>query len=181
MAGEHDNPREDGSGKLVDGDPAVRVVLGGPKDVEGMSGAIKVLNDFGVTHEVIHYEPEFLQQMDSGVGLIIAAAGEDPVLPVVLALRNTQMVVGVPLVTEKSNGFNNLLALAVFPTTLEPEVPIPLAFVGIGRADNAALLAVQMLALSDTELSGRYSAYRDESPAMVARQNEWLQGQSNTK
>lgn len=157
-------------------DSTVRVVVGGSGDLEGMSGAVKVLNDFGVTHEVIHYEPEFLQKMDSGVGVIIAAAGQDPVLPVLLASKNVKMVIGVPFATEKSNGFNNLLALAIFPTTLKPEVPIPLTFVGIGRADNGALLAVEMLASSNPELAERYSSYRKEFPLMVANQNEWLQG-----
>jgi len=177
MTGERDNSGKAVNGQLTDRKPSVRVVLGGSEDLEGMSGAIKVLNDFGVTHEVIHYEPEFLQKMDSGVGIIIAAAGENPVLPVVFALRNTQMVIGVPLTTERSNGFNNLLALAVFPAVLKPELPIPLAFVGINRSDNAALFAVESLALSDPELSGRYSAYREEFPFMVANQNVWLQSQ----
>jgi 5-(carboxyamino)imidazole ribonucleotide mutase len=89
-----------------------------------------------------------------GIRVIIAGAGGAAHLPGMLASVTTLPVIGVPVPLAKLDGLDSLLSIVQMPRG------IPVATVGIGSAENAALLAVAILALSDAALAGRLAAYR---------------------
>jgi phosphoribosylaminoimidazole carboxylase PurE protein len=98
---------------------------------------------------------------DRGIRVIIAGAGGAAHLPGMLAAKTTLPVIGVPVPTQHLGGLDSLLSIVQMPRG------IPVATVAIGNAENAALLAAQILALSDPELAARVEARRDEQTEAV--------------
>ena len=151
----------------------VGIVMGSKSDWPVMKGAREVLDDFGVASEArvlsAHRTPEAAcayarEAAGRGLAVLIAGAGGAAHLPGVLAAHTTLPVVGVPVANGPLQGVDALLAIVQMPRG------IPVATVGIGRADNAGLLAVAMLALADGDLAARLEAYRRdlESAALAA-------------
>jgi 5-(carboxyamino)imidazole ribonucleotide mutase len=147
--------------------PRVAIVIGSESDRPYLEGAVEVLTQFGVEHEVrvhsAHRTPEVarqfaLQARSRGVEVIIAAAGYAAHLPGVLAGWTPVPVIGVPLPTSDLKGLDSLYAIVQMP----PGVPV--ATMGIGRAGarNAALFAAQMLAIADPELRRKYEEYKQQ-------------------
>lgn len=146
-------------------DPVVAVVIGSDNDRELISPAVQVLEEYHVPHEVsvmsAHRTAEKVRSYamaaeDRGIKVFIAAAGYAAHLPGVLASWSMLPVIGVPLPTSELRGVDSLLSIAQMPGG------IPVAATGIGKSGsrNAALLAVQILALQDDRLKAAYRAYR---------------------
>ncbi|MBR4408421.1 5-(carboxyamino)imidazole ribonucleotide mutase [Bacteroidales bacterium WCE2008] len=148
----------------------VSIIMGSVSDYDVMSGAEQVLSDFGVEFEkrVIsaHRTPDLMYEYtkgakDRGVGVIIAGAGGAAHLAGVAAGLTTLPVIAVPMQTKTLGGLDSLLSMVQMPTG------IPVATVAIGGAKNAALLAVEILALSDPGLSEKLDKYRQKQAEKV--------------
>jgi phosphoribosylaminoimidazole carboxylase PurE protein len=98
---------------------------------------------------------------ERGIRVIIAGAGGAAHLPGMLAAKTQLPVIGVPIPTEQLRGLDSLLSIVQMPRG------IPVATVAIGNGENAALLAIEILALSDEALAGRLAAYRADLTKMV--------------
>ena len=109
------------------------------------------------------------QARDNGVEVIIAAAGMAAHLAGVVAAHTTLPVIGVPMAADPLRGMDALLSTVQMP----PGVPV--ATVGIGAAKNAAVLAVQILAIKDGQLAEKLAAYKQSMADEAARKNQNLQ------
>ncbi len=156
----------------------VAVIMGSDSDFPVVAPAIKKLKAFGVEVEVrvmsAHRTPEAAAEFskkakEEGFAVIIAAAGKAAHLAGVLAAHTTLPVVGIPVKSSTLDGLDALLATAQMPSG------IPVATVAIDGAENAAILAIQMLALSDAVLAEKLSAMKAEMAEGVAKKNEALQ------
>jgi 5-(carboxyamino)imidazole ribonucleotide mutase len=145
--------------------PVVGVVGGSRTDFPILEQAAALLARFDVPHELrvvsAHRTPDHLFRyaeaaVGRGLRVIIAGAGGSAHLPGMLAAKTTRPVIGVPIPTKHLGGLDSLLSIVQMPRG------IPVATVAIGNAENAALLAVEILALSDASLAARLAAYRSE-------------------
>lgn len=139
--------------------------MGSVSDYEVMSGAEQMLSAFGVEFEkrVIsaHRTPDLMTEYgrsarERGIGVIIAGAGGAAHLAGVAAALTTLPVIAVPMQTKSLGGLDSLLSMVQMPTG------IPVATVAIGGAKNAAILAVEILALQDDSLREKLEKYRKE-------------------
>ena len=156
----------------------VAVIMGSDSDFPVVKGAITQLKKFGVPFEAMvmsaHRTPaqaeEFAKHAEeNGFGVIIAAAGKAAHLGGVLAAQTVLPVIGLPIKSSLMDGLDSLLSIVQMPTG------IPVATVGVGAADNAGLLAVQMLSLSEPELTEKLHAYKKDMEASVMKKSENLQ------
>ena len=156
----------------------VAVIMGSDSDFPTVTPAIKRLKSFGIPVEAhvmsAHRTPEAAAAFSShaaadGFGVIIAAAGKAAHLAGVLAAHTTLPVIGIPVKSSTLDGLDALLATVQMPSG------IPVATVAIDGADNAAILAAQMLALSDADLSDRLAAMKKEMADGVAKKDAALQ------
>jgi 5-(carboxyamino)imidazole ribonucleotide mutase len=143
--------------------PVVGVVGGSRSDFPILEKAVAVLDELEVVSELrvvsAHRTPDHLfryAETATGRGLrvIIAGAGGAAHLPGMLAAKTTLPVIGVPIPTQHLGGLDSLLSIVQMPRG------IPVATVAIGNAENAALLAAAILALSDQDLAMRLAAWR---------------------
>jgi 5-(carboxyamino)imidazole ribonucleotide mutase len=150
--------------------PVVGVVGGSRSDFPVLEQATATLERFGIPCELrvvsAHRSPDLLYEyaeaaVGRGIRVIIAGAGGAAHLPGMLAAKTRLPVIGVPMPTKALDGIDSLLSIAQMPRG------IPVATVAIGNAENAALLAVEILALSDAALAGRLDAYRADLTRMV--------------
>jgi len=139
--------------------------MGSKSDEEVMRKAAEVLDELGVGYEIVvssaHRNPERTaayarEAAERGLQAIIAGAGLAAALPGVLAAHTTLPVIGVPIAAGALNGVDALYAIVQMPPG------IPVATVGIDNARNAAMLAAQILALSDAEVSQAVDKYRSK-------------------
>ena len=137
--------------------------MGSTSDLEVMSGAFGILEDFGIEFEkrVIsaHRTPELMFEYTKGLkergfGVVIAGAGGAAHLAGVAAGLTTLPVIAVPMATKNLGGLDSLLSMVQMPTG------IPVATVAIGGAKNAAILAAEILALGDPAISAKLDEYR---------------------
>src|SRR4051812_43769160 len=158
--------------------PLVGVIMGSDSDLEVMQGALDVLEEFGVPHEVrivsAHRTPDVMVQYartaaDRGLRAIIAGAGGAAHLPGMTASMTSLPVIGVPVPLKQLDGLDSLLSIVQMPAG------IPVATVAIGNARNAGLLAVRILGTVDTELRVRMEAFQDDLADMVREKDERLQ------
>ena len=142
----------------------VAIIMGSTSDLEVMSGAFGILDDFGIEYEkrVIsaHRTPELMFEYTKalkgrGFGVVIAGAGGAAHLAGVAAGLTTLPVVAVPMATKNLGGLDSLLSMVQMPTG------IPVATVAIGGAKNAAILAAEILALGDKAISDKLDDYRE--------------------
>ncbi len=154
----------------------VSIIMGSTSDLPLMKKAMDLLDEMQVPFEVhalsAHRTPreveEFATQAEGrGIKVIIAAAGMAAHLCGVIASMTTLPVIGVPI-SASLEGIDALLAIVQMP----PGVPV--ATVGINASHNAALLAVQMLSLSDRELAARYAAYKEALKDKIVKANKEL-------
>ena len=150
--------------------PVVGIVGGSRSDFPVLEGAVAVLERFGVPSELrvvsAHRTPDHLFRYAEGaagrgIRVIIAGAGGSAHLPGMLAAKTPLPVIGVPIPTKQLGGLDSLLSIVQMPRG------IPVATVAIGNAENAALLAISILALSDAGLAERLAAFRSEQTATV--------------
>lgn len=156
--------------------PVVSIIMGSASDLPVMEKAAQLLNELHVPFEMnalsAHRTPEAVEEFAKsarrkGIKVIIAAAGMAAHLPGVIAASTTLPVIGVP-VKSSLEGMDALLAIVQMPPG------IPVATVGINGALNAAILAVQMLALNDKELEEKFSAYKENLKKKIVKANEEL-------
>jgi 5-(carboxyamino)imidazole ribonucleotide mutase len=150
--------------------PLVGVVGGSRSDFPVLEKAVAVLDELGIPCELrvvsAHRTPDHLFRYaetapSRGLRVIVAGAGGAAHLPGMLASKTTLPVIGVPIPTTHLGGLDSLLSIVQMPRG------IPVATVAIGNADNAALLAAEILALSDPALSERLGAYRARQSTAV--------------
>jgi len=143
----------------------VAVIYGSASDDSVMQGACDILDEFSVAYErsvmSAHRQPDetadFARNASlRGIKVIIAGAGLSAALPGVIAAHTILPVIGVPVGGGPLNGVDALYSIVQMPKG------IPVATVGISNAKNAALLAVQILALSDEVLSEKLKAFRSK-------------------
>lgn len=156
----------------------VAVIMGSDSDFPVVKGAITQLKKFGVPFEArvmsAHRTPAEAEEFartaeENGFGVIIAAAGKAAHLGGVLAAQTIVPVIGLPIKSSFMDGLDSLLSIVQMPAG------IPVATVGVGAADNAGLLAVQMLSLSDEGLRQKLRDYKAEMAASVRKKDENLQ------
>jgi 5-(carboxyamino)imidazole ribonucleotide mutase len=158
------------------------VIMGSDSDWNVMQDAVKTLKSFGIETEVrvlsAHRTPleagEFAKHArENGFGVIIAAAGMAAHLAGALAGHTVLPVIGVPIASGALQGFDALLSTVQMP----PGVPV--ATVGIGGAQNAAILAVQMLASGDPQLWEKLVAHKASMAKKVAERDRTIKEQAD--
>lgn len=142
----------------------VLIILGSKSDLDICNPITNVLNDFGVQSEFhvssAHRNPDNTAKLakdaeTNGFGVIIACAGMAAHLPGVVASHSTLPVIGVPINSGALAGIDALYSIAQMP----PGVPV--ACVAVNGVKNAALLAIQIIALSNPELKEKYRQYKE--------------------
>ena len=158
----------------------VAIVMGSDSDLPVVSKAIKKLKEFGVEVEAhvmsAHRTPDAAADFSknavaNGFGVIISAAGKAAHLGGVLAAHTTLPVIGIPIKSSTLDGLDALLA------TVQMPAGIPVATVAIDGAENAAILAVQMLALSEPEFAEKLNAMKEDMAKKVLEKDAALAAQ----
>ena len=143
----------------------VAILLGSSSDEEVMKGCTDYLTRFGIPHDLkissAHRQPDetaaFVKgAADAGYGIIIAAAGMAAHLPGVAASYTTLPVIGVPLAGSELRGVDALYSIVQMPAG----IPVATVAIGPAGAKNAAVLAAEILALSDETLTARLRVFR---------------------
>jgi 5-(carboxyamino)imidazole ribonucleotide mutase len=156
--------------------PIVSIIMGSTSDLPVMEKACQLLNDMQVPFEVnalsAHRTPAAVETFASnakqrGIRVIIAAAGMAAALPGVIAAQTTLPVIGVPI-KGMLDGLDALLSIVQMPPG------IPVATTGVNGAQNAAILACQILALSDADLAQRLNDYKEGLKAKIEKANKDL-------
>jgi 5-(carboxyamino)imidazole ribonucleotide mutase len=151
----------------------VGVVMGSRNDYAVMRGAVEVLNEFGIAHEVrvvsAHRTPDLLfdyadSAIERGLRVIIAGAGGAAHLPGMIAAKTVVPVLGVPIPATALQGMDSLLSIVQMPKG----IPVGTLAIGASGAANAGLLAIAMLATTDAPLQKKLIAWR------AARRDEVL-------
>jgi phosphoribosylaminoimidazole carboxylase PurE protein len=162
---------------MADAKPLVGIVMGSASDWPSLEAAASLLRDWGIGVEVsvasAHRSPRRAQAYareaaDRGLKIIIAAAGAAAHLAGVLAAETILPVIGVPLPSSSLQGLDSLLSTVQMPAG----VPVATMALGPAGAMNAALLAVEILALSDPRLTEKLKQHKKDLETRVARQND---------
>ena len=162
----------------------VAIIMGSDSDLPVLEGAIKTLNQFDVPCEVrvlsAHRTPieaaDFARSArEKGFGAIIAAAGKAAHLAGAMAAGTTLPVIGIPVKSSTLDGLDALLSTVQMPSGM------PVATVAIDGAVNAALLAIQILAVSDEARAEKLAAYRKEASDKVLAKDQKISEQYSTK
>ena len=156
----------------------VAVIMGSSSDADIMQAAVNVLDLFGVPNEFAvvsaHRSPEWMFEYaksaeDKGIKVIIAGAGGAAHLPGMMAALTVLPVIGVPVRSSNSiDGWDSLLSIVQMPND------IPVATVAINGAHNAGILAVEMLAIADSDLREKLVALKKGNLDKVRQQNQSL-------
>ena len=158
----------------------VLVVMGSDSDLKVMEKCVDRLKSFDIPTEVricsAQRTPAAAEHLAKnaaaeGFGVIIAAAGKAAHLGGVLAAYTTLPVIGVPMATSVMGGMDSLLSIVQMPKG------IPVATVAIDGADNAAILAAQMIALSDDALAQKLAQFKADMAAEVTAKDEKVRAQ----
>lgn len=159
--------------------PRVGVIMGSDSDWSVMQDAATALAEFDVAYEVgvvsAHRTPARMldyarDAADRGIQVIIAGAGGAAHLPGMVASATPLPVIGVPVPLTRLDGLDSLLSIVQMPAG------VPVATVSIGGARNAGLLAVRILAATDTELQKRVVAFHAELAESVLEKDRALRG-----
>ena len=151
--------------------------MGSQSDWPTMREAADILTQFGTSHEVkivsAHRTPARLANFaktahEQGFGVIIAGAGGAAHLPGMIAAQTHLPVLGVPIGSAALNGMDSLLSIVQMPAG----VPVGTLAIGVPGAKNAALLAVQIIGLSDVDLAQRLVTWRQNQTSNVAKTPE---------
>lgn len=166
--------------KRLETRPQVGIVMGSDSDLPIMEAAAEILKSFGVPFEMTvasaHRSPERAAEWaasarDRGLKVLIAGAGYAAHLAGVLAAHTTLPVIGVPVDGSSLQGLDSLLSTVQMP----PGVPVATVTIGKPGAKNAALLAVQILALSDSDLEQRFKDYKIKMADQVVRKAKGIE------
>lgn len=158
----------------------VAILMGSDSDLDVMNEAARTLKEFGVTHEVkvlsAHRSPEDVREFvkaakPRGVRVFICGAGGAAHLAGAVAAQTTLPVIGVPINSSPLNGLDALLATVQMPSG----TPVATVAVGKSGAKNAALLACQILALSDKALQEKLEAYKKKLVEGIRKKNQEIE------
>ncbi len=156
----------------------ISIIMGSDSDLPTMASAAEVCERFQVTYEThilsAHRTPKAMVHYaelahTQGIRVIIAGAGGAAHLPGMVASLTPLPVIGVPVASRHLQGLDSLYSIVQMPRG------IPVATVAIGNAENAGLLAVQILAVQDPTLQRRVVDYRQQLQAQVATKEDKLQ------
>ena len=156
----------------------IAVIMGSDSDFPIIEKCIRILKEFDIETEVrvisAHRTPyqaeEFARNAEAnGFGVIIAAAGKAAHLAGVIAAYTILPVIGLPIKSSTMDGLDSLLSMVQMPKG------IPVATVAIDGAENAALLAIQILSLSSNDLKERLKEYKEEMAEQVIEKDRLLQ------
>jgi 5-(carboxyamino)imidazole ribonucleotide mutase len=157
--------------------PKIGIIMGSDSDLPIMEKAFAVCKEFDVPFEVkiisAHRTPDVHAEYSKnaanrGIKVIIAAAGMAAHLPGVTAGHTHLPVIGVPISSKNLDGMDALLAIVQMPPG------IPVATVAVDGAKNAALLAIQILAVSDSELAEKYVQFKKNMALDSIKKNDGL-------
>jgi 5-(carboxyamino)imidazole ribonucleotide mutase len=160
--------------------PLVGILLGSDSDWPMVKAAAEALDEFGVLYEVgvmsAHRTPEMVRQYATmaaarGLKVLIAAAGGAAHLAGVVASHTILPVIGIPVPTDLQGGLDSLLSVVQMPG----DVPVATVAVGGGGPRNAGLLAVEILALSNTTLQEKLTVFKHKLVEKVGSKNAALQ------
>ena len=161
----------------------VAVIMGSDSDLPVVEKAINTLKEYEVPTEVhvysAHRTPEEAAAFsksarENGFGVIIAAAGMAAHLAGAIAAHTPLPVIGIPCSSKVLEGMDALLSTVMMPPG------IPVATVGVNTAKNAALLAIEILAVTDEELQKKLQADRDANRAKIVEKNKAIEAQFNS-
>lgn len=156
--------------------PIVSIIMGSTSDLPIMKKAAEFFDDMEIPFEMnalsAHRTPREVENFaknaqERGIKIVIAAAGMAAHLPGVIASMTTLPVIGVPI-SSKLEGMDALLAIVQMPQG------IPVATVGIDAAQNAAILATQILALSNPKIAVSFAEYKDNLKDKIVKANNEL-------
>jgi phosphoribosylamine--glycine ligase len=160
--------------------PRVSIVMGSDSDLPVMDNAVAILKKFDIPFEMTvasaHRTPERAVELaatarDRGIGVIIAGAGHAAHLAGILAAHTTLPVIGVPIDSSSLQGLDSLLSTVQMP----PGVPVATVSIGKSGAHNAAILAAQILSVSDHRLARELEIFKAEMAESVNRKAEALE------
>ncbi len=160
----------------------VGIIMGSDSDLPVVEKAINTLEEYGVPYEVhvfsAHRTPEHSKDFSqnailNGFGAIICAAGKAAHLAGAVAANTTLPVIGIPVKSSTLDGMDALLS------TVQMPAGIPVATVAIDGAVNAALLSIQILAVSDAELAEKLAEARAKATEKVLAANEKIEEKFN--
>ena len=158
----------------------VAVIMGSDSDLPVLESCFQTLRKLNIPYEAhvysAHRTPDAAgafaaSAREKGFGVIIAAAGKAAHLGGVIAAYTTLPVIGVPIKTSMMGGLDSLLSMVQMPKG------IPVACVAVDGADNAAILAVQMLAIEDAALSDQLTKFKADMADEVAAKDEKVRAQ----
>ena len=158
--------------------PKVAVIMGSDSDLAVMKDAAEMLDKLNISYELTivsaHRTPQKMYEYaksaaERGIAVIIAGAGGSAHLPGMVASLTHLPVIGVPVKSSNLSGWDSLLSIVQMPPG------IPVATVAINGATNAALLAVKILAVSDTALAQKVKDYSVQLEEMVNKKAEKLE------
>ena len=160
--------------------PLVGIIMGSDSDLPVMQEALEVLKNFGISAEITvasaHRSPQRVSEyagnaFQRGLKVLIAGAGGAAHLAGVLAAETSLPVIGVPIASSPLAGWDALLATVQMPAG----VPVATMAVGKAGARNAAILAAQILAVTDNELQARLQQYKEELATKVVEKAATLE------
>ena len=160
--------------------PKVVVVMGSQSDMPVVEKTIDKLKEFGVevtptvcsAHRTPERAAEFAKDARAnGVDVIIAAAGKAAHLPGVLAAFTTLPIIGLPIKSSFMDGLDSLLSIAQMPSG------VPVATVGVNAAENAAILAVQIMSLKYSELEEKLNEMKKSMADKVIASDKAVKGE----
>src|SRR5262245_46805258 len=163
------------------GKPLVGIIMGSKTDLEILQGAVEILREFGIDHELrilsAHRTPERVLEWaqtaeERGLEVLIAGAGSAAALPGVVAAKTVLPVLGVPVASTSLGGVDALLSIVQMPKG----VPVGTLAIGKGGAANAALLAVSILAAKRPDLREKLRAWRKKRADEVLKSDAEAQG-----
>ena len=160
--------------------PEVGIVMGSDSDLEIMKAAAKVLDEFDIAYEMTvasaHRSPQRAAEFaasapQKGMKVIIAGAGHAAHLAGVLAAHTSLPIIGVPIDSSCLQGLDALLATVQMP----PGIPVATMAIGKSGARNAGILAVQILATADPQLSEKLHHFKQDMARQVEQKAEKLE------
>lgn len=157
--------------------PKVAIVMGSDSDFPILKSTLKVLKEFDIEFDInvisAHRTPERAEEFaknaeDQGIDLIIGAAGKAAHLPGVLAAFTSLPVIGLPIKSSTMDGLDSLLSIVQMPKG------VPVATVAIDGAENAAILAAQILSIGYPELKSKLKAFKVDMAKQVEEKNRLI-------
>ena len=158
---------------------SVAIIVGSDSDLPVVSSTTKILDEFGISYSLnvasAHRTPEYVKQCirsaeRQGTKVFITAAGMSAALPGVVAAGTSLPVIGIPMEGKSLSGLDALFSVVQMP----PGIPVAAVALGKPGATNAAILAAEILAISDARLKSKINAYRKKMAETIIKKDKAL-------